>query len=70
MLGRKSEDKLNVESWDQLWKMRGIDMKASGLAVQDRRLVPISTIQRIISMSTVLQVYSMGTREGQAGGAT
>jgi len=39
MFGRKSEDKLNVESWDQLWKLRGIDMKEAGLAVKDRRYI-------------------------------
>ena len=38
-IGRASETKLSVESWDQLWRMTGPDMRKSGVAVRDRRFV-------------------------------
>ena len=38
-IGRSSETKLKVETWDDLWRMRGEDMKKAGLAVAERRYV-------------------------------
>ncbi|KZT34486.1 hypothetical protein SISSUDRAFT_1052731 [Sistotremastrum suecicum HHB10207 ss-3] len=37
--GRSAETKLKVESWEALWKMRGIDMKEAGISVKDRRYI-------------------------------
>jgi hypothetical protein len=36
-IGRASDTKLKVETWDDLWRMRGEDMKKAGLAVAERR---------------------------------
>lgn len=36
-IGRSSETKLKAETWDDLWRMRGEDMKKAGLAVAERR---------------------------------
>ena len=38
-IGRASETKLSVESWDQLWRLNGLDMRKSGVAVRDRKFV-------------------------------
>ncbi|KAI0087706.1 hypothetical protein BDY19DRAFT_952771 [Irpex rosettiformis] len=38
-IGRSSETKLNVETWDEMWKMDGEAMKKAGLAVKDRRYI-------------------------------
>jgi len=36
---RSADSKLKVSEWDELWKMRGVDMKAAGLSVKDRRYI-------------------------------
>ncbi|KAF8602364.1 hypothetical protein BDV93DRAFT_444370 [Ceratobasidium sp. AG-I] len=38
-IGRSSDTKLKVETWDDLWRMRGEDMKKAGLAVAERRYI-------------------------------
>lgn len=38
-IGRSAETKLNVESWDDLWRMNGGAMRKAGLSVRDRRYV-------------------------------
>ncbi|TFK40670.1 IGR protein motif-domain-containing protein [Crucibulum laeve] len=38
-IGRESETKLSVESWEELWKTSGEKLKESGLAVRDRRYI-------------------------------
>lgn len=36
-IGRSADTKLNVETWEQLWKMNSEAMRKAGLAVRDRR---------------------------------
>ncbi|CAE6423299.1 unnamed protein product [Rhizoctonia solani] len=36
-IGRSSETKLKVETWDDLWRMRGGEMKQAGLTPAERR---------------------------------
>ncbi|CUA67474.1 hypothetical protein RSOLAG22IIIB_03126 [Rhizoctonia solani] len=38
-IGRSSETKLKVESWDDLWRMRGEEMKQAGLTPAERRYI-------------------------------
>ncbi|CAE6437001.1 unnamed protein product [Rhizoctonia solani] len=38
-IGRSSETKLKVETWDDLWRMRGEDMKQAGLTPAERRYI-------------------------------
>ncbi|KAG8739287.1 hypothetical protein FRC10_005815 [Ceratobasidium sp. 414] len=38
-IGRSSDTKLKVETWDDLWRMRGEDMKKAGLTPAERRYV-------------------------------
>ncbi|CEL56104.1 hypothetical protein RSOLAG1IB_07557 [Rhizoctonia solani AG-1 IB] len=38
-IGRSSETKLKVETWDDLWRMRGEEMKQAGLAPAERRYI-------------------------------
>ena len=41
-IGRDAESKVNAESWDELWKLNGHELKKAGLAVRDRRCVAFS----------------------------
>ncbi|KAG8766446.1 hypothetical protein FRC12_006876 [Ceratobasidium sp. 428] len=36
-IGRSSDTKLKAETWDDLWRMRGEDMKKAGLTPAERR---------------------------------
>ncbi|KAG9120736.1 hypothetical protein FRC07_003645 [Ceratobasidium sp. 392] len=36
-IGRSSNTKLKVETWDDLWRTRGEDMKKAGLTPAERR---------------------------------
>ncbi|KAF9463028.1 IGR protein motif-domain-containing protein [Collybia nuda] len=38
-IGRSSETKVTIESWDEFWKTSGNALKKSGLAVRDRRYI-------------------------------
>ncbi|KAG8680596.1 Vacuolar fusion protein mon1 [Ceratobasidium sp. 394] len=38
-IGRSSDTKLKVETWDDLWRMRGEDMKKAGLTPAERRYI-------------------------------
>ncbi|KAH7338903.1 hypothetical protein B0J17DRAFT_628274 [Rhizoctonia solani] len=38
-IGRSSEMKLKVETWDDLWRMRGGEMKQAGLTPAERRYI-------------------------------
>ncbi len=38
-LGRSSESKLSVESWEELWQTNSFALKKAGVGVQDRRYV-------------------------------
>lgn len=38
-IGRSAETKVNVEKWDELWKLNGSELKKQGLDVKDRRYV-------------------------------
>ncbi|RDB17845.1 Protein FYV4, mitochondrial [Hypsizygus marmoreus] len=38
-IGRSSDTKVTVETWEQLWKTSGHDLKKSGLGVRDRRYI-------------------------------
>ncbi|KAH7928438.1 hypothetical protein BV22DRAFT_1004791 [Leucogyrophana mollusca] len=39
LIGRSSETKVSVESWDAFWRTSGLDLKRAGLSVQDRRYI-------------------------------
>lgn len=39
-IGRSSETKISIDSWDAFWRTSGSDMKSAGLGIQDRRFVP------------------------------
>ncbi|CAE6416754.1 unnamed protein product [Rhizoctonia solani] len=39
IIGRSSETKLKVEAWDDLWRMRGEEMKQAGLTPAERRYI-------------------------------
>ena|SRR6267154_383860 len=38
-IGRSSETKISIDSWDAFWRTSGLDMKNAGLSIQDRRFV-------------------------------
>ncbi|KAI0801946.1 hypothetical protein BC629DRAFT_1495592 [Irpex lacteus] len=38
-IGRSAETKLNVETWDELWKQNGESLRKAGLSVKDRRYI-------------------------------
>ncbi|KAI0712145.1 hypothetical protein C8Q76DRAFT_768873 [Earliella scabrosa] len=38
-IGRSSETKLSVESWQELWQTNGFALKKAGLGVRDRRYI-------------------------------
>jgi len=38
-IGRGSETKISLDTWDDLWKTNGLALKKAGLAVRDRRCV-------------------------------
>lgn len=38
-IGRSSETKISIDSWDAFWRTSGSDMKNAGLSIQDRRFV-------------------------------
>ncbi|KAG9119898.1 hypothetical protein FRC07_004853, partial [Ceratobasidium sp. 392] len=38
-IGRSSNIKLKVETWDDLWRTRGEDMKKAGLTPAERRYI-------------------------------
>ncbi|KIJ54396.1 hypothetical protein M422DRAFT_222003 [Sphaerobolus stellatus SS14] len=38
-IGRSCETKLKVDSWEDMWKMGGYEMKHAGVGVQDRRYI-------------------------------
>ncbi|OJA17220.1 hypothetical protein AZE42_00206 [Rhizopogon vesiculosus] len=38
-IGRSSETKISVDSWDAFWRTSGSDMKNAGLSIQDRRYI-------------------------------
>ncbi|KAF8582824.1 hypothetical protein K439DRAFT_1391153 [Ramaria rubella] len=38
-IGRSCDTKLKLESWDELWQMKGPEMKQAGVGVQDRRYI-------------------------------
>ncbi|CAE6448385.1 unnamed protein product [Rhizoctonia solani] len=38
-IGRSSETKLKVENWDDLWRMKGVEMKQAGLTPAERRYI-------------------------------
>ncbi|KAG2151301.1 hypothetical protein DEU56DRAFT_777139 [Suillus clintonianus] len=38
-IGRSSETKLSIDSWDAFWRTSGWDMKNAGLSIQDRRYI-------------------------------
>ncbi|QRV80335.1 IGR domain-containing protein [Ceratobasidium sp. AG-Ba] len=38
-IGRSSDTKLKVEAWEDLWRMRGEDMKKAGLTPAERRYI-------------------------------
>jgi hypothetical protein len=40
-IGRSSETKISIDSWDAFWRTSGWDMKNAGLSVQDRRSVTL-----------------------------
>lgn len=39
-IGRKADEKLEVASWEELWKLDGHAMKKAAIPVRDRRYVP------------------------------
>ncbi|EDR13723.1 uncharacterized protein LACBIDRAFT_309011 [Laccaria bicolor S238N-H82] len=55
-IGRASETKLSVESWDQLWRMTGPDMRKAGIAVRDRRFVVLLVC--IVSSAAFLNPFA------------
>ncbi|KAG1872393.1 hypothetical protein DFJ58DRAFT_836950 [Suillus subalutaceus] len=38
-IGRSSETKISIDSWDAFWRTSGWDMKNAGLSIQDRRYI-------------------------------
>ncbi|KAG1822880.1 uncharacterized protein BJ212DRAFT_1331141 [Suillus subaureus] len=38
-IGRSSETKITIDSWDAFWRTSGWDMKNAGLSIQDRRYI-------------------------------
>ncbi|KAG1774907.1 hypothetical protein EV702DRAFT_1121757 [Suillus placidus] len=38
-IGRSSETKISIDSWDAFWRTSGCDMKNAGLSIQDRRYI-------------------------------
>ncbi|OAX38770.1 hypothetical protein K503DRAFT_792328 [Rhizopogon vinicolor AM-OR11-026] len=38
-IGRSSETKISIDSWDAFWRTSGSDMKNAGLSIQDRRYI-------------------------------
>ncbi|KAJ8586552.1 hypothetical protein M405DRAFT_795435 [Rhizopogon salebrosus TDB-379] len=38
-IGRSSETKISIDSWDAFWRTSGSDMKSAGLGIQDRRYI-------------------------------
>ncbi|KAH7885259.1 hypothetical protein F5I97DRAFT_1357195 [Phlebopus sp. FC_14] len=39
VIGRSSETKLSIDSWEAFWRTSGHDLKKAGVAVKDRRYV-------------------------------
>ena len=44
-IGRSSDTKLSVESWEELWQTNGFALKKAGLGVRDRRCVLYASIR-------------------------
>ncbi|KAG6330695.1 hypothetical protein ID866_8395 [Astraeus odoratus] len=38
-IGRDSEKKVSIDSWDAFWRMTGADLKAASVPVKDRRYI-------------------------------
>lgn len=43
-IGRGSETKITFDTWDSLWKTNGLSLKKAGVAVRDRRYVPLTHV--------------------------
>ncbi len=43
-IGRGSETKITFDTWDSLWKANGLSLKKAGVAVRDRRCVPLTHV--------------------------
>lgn len=64
-IGRSSETKLKVETWDDLWRMRGEEMKQAGLAPSERRFVDLTHAPSEI-ITPPPKVYTLGSGKGSS----
>lgn len=58
-IGRSSETKISIDSWDAFWRTSGWDMKNAGLSIQDRRSVVSRPCCSPPVHHTRTQVYSL-----------
>jgi len=58
-IGRSSETKISIDSWDAFWRTSGSDMKNAGLSIQDRRLVHPRLNRSSPVRHAETQVYSL-----------
>jgi hypothetical protein len=58
-IGRSSETKISIDSWDAFWRTSGWDMKNAGLSIQDRRSVTSRPCCSLPVHDTEMQVYPL-----------
>lgn len=59
-IGRSSETKMSIDSWDAFWRTSGWDMKNAGLSIQDRRSVTLRLYCSLpVHHHAQTQVYSL-----------
>ncbi|KAJ6508534.1 hypothetical protein C8R45DRAFT_967743 [Mycena sanguinolenta] len=48
-IGRSSDTKVSVETWDDLWQQDGTKLRSAGVGVRDRRFVRVESCYRYIT---------------------